>query len=51
MKEALFYHVHNGSGNAPTDLTVSGNKQALKLFKDKANVLEKSMLSKNIRIN
>jgi hypothetical protein len=51
MKEALFYHVHNGSGNAPTDLTVSGNKQALAAFKSKANELEKSMLSKNIRIN
>jgi len=51
MKEALFYHVHNGSGNAPTDLTISGNKQALAAFKSKANELEKSMLSKNIRIN
>ena len=51
MKEALFNHVHNGSGNAPTDLTVSGNKQALAIFKSKADALEKSMLSKNIRIN
>lgn len=51
MKEALFYHVHNGSGNAATDLTISGNKQALAAFKAKADELEKSMLSKNIRIN
>jgi hypothetical protein len=51
MKEALFYHVHNGNGNQPTDLTISGNKQALAAFKSKAEELEKSMLSKNIRIN
>jgi len=51
LKEALFYHVHNGNGNAPTDLTTSGNKQALALFKSKANDLEKAMLSSNVRIN
>lgn len=51
LKEALFSHVHNGNGNAPTDLTVSGNKQSLALFKSKANDLEKAMLSLNIRIN
>ena len=51
MKEALFYHVHNGNGNQATDLTISGNKQALAAFKTKADELEKSMLSKNIRIN
>jgi hypothetical protein len=51
MKEALFYHVHNGNGNQATDLTISGNKQALATFKAKADELEKSMLSKNIRIN
>jgi len=51
MKEALFSHVHNGSGNPPTDLTTSGNKQALAIFKSKADTLEKAMLSKNIRIN
>jgi hypothetical protein len=51
MKEALINHVHNGSGNKPTDLTVSGNKQALNEFKLKAEELENAMLSKNIRIN
>jgi hypothetical protein len=51
MKEALFNHVHNGSGNAPTDLTTDGNKQSMAAFKSKADDLEKSMLSKNIRIN
>lgn len=51
LKEALFYHVHNGNGNIPTDLTTSGNKQALALFKSKANDLEKAMLSLNVRIN
>jgi hypothetical protein len=51
MKEALFYHVHNGNGNQATDLTISGNKQSLATFKAKADELEKSMLSKNIRIN
>lgn len=51
FKEALFYHVHNGNGNQPTDLTISGNKQALAVFKAKADELEKLMLSKNIRIN
>lgn len=51
LKEALFSHVHNGNGNSPTDLTTSGNKQALALFKSKANDLEKAMLSLNVRIN
>ena len=51
LKEALFAHVHNGNGNTPTDLTASGNKQALAVFKAKADDLEKQMLSKNIRIN
>lgn len=51
LKEALFYHVHNGSGKQPTDLTTSGNKQALAIFKSRANDLEKAMLSSNIRIN
>jgi hypothetical protein len=31
IKEALFSHVHNGNGNTATDLTSSGNKQALNL--------------------
>ncbi len=51
LKEALFNHVHNGNGNKATDLTTSGNKQALALFKKKADALENQMLSKNIRIN
>jgi hypothetical protein len=51
LKEALLYHVHNGSGNPATDLTTSGNKQAIAAFKAKADELEKAMLSKNIRIN
>jgi hypothetical protein len=51
MKEALLNHVHNGSGNPATDLTTSGNKQTIAEFKAKADDLEKSMLSKNIRIN
>ena len=51
LKEALFAHVHNGNGNPATDLAASGNKQALANFKSRAEDLEKSMLSKNIRIN
>ena len=51
LKDALFYHVHNGHGNMATDLTASGNKQAVADFKKKADDLEKAMLSKNIRIN
>lgn len=51
FKEALFNHVHNGNGNKATDLTASGNQQALAAFKQKAEDLEKQMLSKNIRIN
>ena len=51
LKDALFYHVHNGSGNPATDLTISGNKQALAAFKKQADDLERRMLSNNIRIN
>ena len=51
LKEALFFHVHNGNGNQATDLTNAGNKQALALFKSRADDLEKAMLSLNIRIN
>lgn len=51
LKDALFFHVHNGNGNQATDLTASGNKQALALFKSRADDLEKAMLSTNIRIN
>lgn len=51
MKDAIFGHVHNGNGNPSTDLTASGNKQPLAVFKAKAGDLENKMLSKNIRIN
>lgn len=51
LKEAFFAHVHRGNGLPPTDLTISGNKQAVKEFKDNAANLEQSMLSKNVRIN
>ena len=51
FKDALFYHVHNGHGNAATDLTSSGNKQALAVFKAKADDLEKRMLSNNVKLN
>jgi hypothetical protein len=51
LKEALFFHVHNGNGNQATDLTNAGNKQALALFKSRADDLEKAMLSLNVRIN
>jgi len=51
LKDAVFNHVHNGSGNPATDLTTTGNKQSIAAFKAKADDLEKSMLSSNIRIN
>jgi hypothetical protein len=51
LKNMVLNHVHNGSGKPPTDLTTSGNKQSVAEFKAKADDLEKSMLSKNIRIN
>jgi len=51
MKDAIFNHVHNGSGNVATDLIGDGNKQSIAVFKAKADDLEKQMLSKNIRIN
>lgn len=51
LRNALYFHVHNGNGNAATDLTTSGNVQALAAFKAKAEDLEKKMLSNNIRIN
>lgn len=51
FENALFFHVHNGNGNLPTDLTTSGNKLALDTFKKKSEDLRKRMLSKNIRIN
>jgi hypothetical protein len=51
LKEAIFSHVHNGNGNPATDLSASGNVQAVAALKSKAEDLEKRMLSKNIRIN
>jgi hypothetical protein len=51
LKNALFFHVHNGGGKTATDLVSSGNRQALAEFKSKAKDLEKKMLSNNIRIN
>lgn len=51
LKDAFLNHVHNGNGKKSTDLTIEGNKQAVKAFIDKAKELEDSMLSKNIRIN
>lgn len=51
LKEAFFAHVHRGNGLPVTDLTISGNKQAVKEFKDNAAKLEQTMLSKNVRIN
>jgi hypothetical protein len=44
MKNALFFHVHNGNGNPASGVS-------LVQFREKAEALEKAMLSKNIRIN
>ena len=44
MKNALFFHVHNGNGNPASGVS-------LLQFKEKADNLGKAMLSKNIRIN
>jgi hypothetical protein len=51
LKNALLLHVHNNNGLPPTDLTTSGNIQAIEAFKLKAANLENRMLSNNIRIN
>jgi hypothetical protein len=51
LKEAFFGHVHRGNGLPATDLTISGNKQAVSEFKKNAAKLEQTMLSKNVRIN
>lgn len=51
LKDAFLNHVHRNNGLKATDLTTEGNKQALKVFLEKAKILEDSMLSKNIRIN
>ena len=51
LKDAIFSHVHNGNGNPATDLSASGNIQAVAALKSQAEDLEKRMLSKNIRIN
>ncbi len=50
LKSAFVAHVHNGSGNPPTDRTDKGT-EPLKDFIKKAKGLEKAMLSDNIRIN
>ena len=51
LKDAIFYHVHNGNGNPSTDLTGEGNSSSIAVLKSKADDLEKRMLSQNIRIN
>ncbi len=51
LRDMALYHVHNGHGNIPTDLIGTGNKQSLAVFKQRADDLEKQMLSKNVRIN
>lgn len=51
LKNAIFSHVHNGNGNPATDLTTSGNVQAISTLRTKAQDLESRMLSKNVRIN
>lgn len=51
FRRALADHVHNGNGNPATDRTDNPNGLSLKDFVDKAERLEKEMLSKNIRIN
>lgn len=48
LKNALLNHVHNGNGNIPTDKLPASTIYDLN---QKAENLEKSMLSKNIRIN
>ncbi len=50
-QDAIFNHVHNGNGNAATDLTTSGNKQSINTFKKNTDKLIANMLSNNIRIN
>jgi hypothetical protein len=50
LRSAFINHVHNGSGNKPTDLT-TGNILSVKDFTEAAASLEKDMLSRNVRIN
>tara|TARA_R110000772_G_scaffold17946_1_gene49795 strand:- start:41693 stop:42703 length:1011 start_codon:yes stop_codon:yes gene_type:complete len=50
LRRAVAGHVHNGSGNKPTDRTDTGTLP-LSEFITKAEKLEKEMLSKNIKIN
>ena len=50
-RDAILEHVHNGNGNPATDLTISGNKQAVATFKKNTDKLMAQMLSQNIRIN
>jgi len=51
LKDAFLSHVHRGNGLPPTDLTISGNKQAVTEYQKNASKLESNMLSKNVRIN
>ena len=51
FKNAFLNHVHNGNGAKPTDLTFDGNKLSVAEFIKNAESLEKTMLSKNIKIN
>jgi hypothetical protein len=51
LKSAIFNHVHNGSGAPATDLTVDGTIQSIATLRAKAEDLEKSMLSKNVKTN
>lgn len=51
LKNALINHVHNGNGNKPTDRTDSSGNLPLEYFLNKAEKLEKNMLSRNIKIN
>ena len=48
LKNALLNHVHNGNGNKATDIIPSSSIYDIN---QKAERLEKAMLSKNIRIN
>jgi hypothetical protein len=50
LKNALLNHVHNGNGNKATDRT-DGSGLPIDEFIKKSEILEKSMLSKNIRTN
>jgi hypothetical protein len=50
FKKAFFNHVHSSNGTPPTDLTI-GPGLAVQDFTNRADGIENTMLSKNIRIN